>query len=110
MAYIDHNRIEEFPFKNGVFYKIGIDDNLPLEEQKEEDIEIYTSDFDIYTGSNVSVDTFTLFIPFDKDVDTLVIKAGDMFKGETFGTLQKGRIVGVYPSQIRGCTIVLKRL
>lgn len=108
--YIDHNRIEEFPFKNGVFYHIGVDDSKPLEEQTEEDIEIYVSDFDIYTGSSINVDTFTLFIPFDKETDKLVIKEGDMFKGDTLGLLQRGRIIGVYPSQIRGCTIVLKRL
>ena len=108
--YIDHNFSDEFPFLNGVFYKIGIDDSKPLEEQVEEEIEIYTSNFDLSTGTSLNTDTFTVYIPFDKDIDSLVVKEGDLFKGDTYGMLQKGRIIGIYPSQLRGCTILLKRL
>ena len=104
--YIDHNISKEYPFKDGVFYKISIDDSKPLEEQVDEEIEIYASDFDISDGTNLNTNTFTLFI----DVDTLVIKEGDLFKGSTYGVIQRGRIIGIYPSQLDGCTILLTRL
>lgn len=108
--YIDHNISDEYPFKDGVFYKISVDDSKPLEEQVDEEIEIYVSNFDISDGTNLNTNTFTLFIPFFKDVDTLVIKEGDLFKGNTYGMIQRGRIIGIYPSQLDGCTILLTRL
>lgn len=108
--YIDHNISEEYPFKGGVFYKVGIDDSKPLEEQVDEEMEIYTSDFDLSDGTSLNTNTFKVFIPFFKDTNSLVIKEGDLFKGNTYGMLQKGRIIGIYPSQLDGCTILLTRI
>lgn len=108
--YINHNISEEYPFKNGVFFNVGFDDSKPLEEQVDEEVEIYVSDFDISDGTNINTNTFTIFIPFFKQVDKLAIKEGDLFKGNTYGMLQKGRIIGIYTSQLGGCTILLTRL
>lgn len=108
--YIDHNVLADYPFKNGVFYKLGIDDSKPLEEQVDEEIAIYTTDFDLTDGTNLNTDTFTMYMPFNKDTDTLVIKEGDLFKGNTYGMMQKGRVIGIYPSQLDGCTVLLTRL
>lgn len=108
--YIDHNITEEYPFKDGVFYNVVVDDSKPLEEQVDEEIPIYTTIFDLSDGTNLNTDTFTLFIPFFKDTDTLLIKEGDLFKGDTYGMVQRGRIIGIYPSQLDGCTILLTRL
>lgn len=106
--YIDHHS-EEYPFA-GVFYKIGIDDSKPLDEQVEEEIPIFETICDMSDGSNLSTDTFTLFFPFDKDKETIIIKEGDLFKGNIYGMTQKGRVIGVYPSQLGGCTVLLTRL
>ena len=70
--YIDHNISEEYPFKDGVFYKISIDDSKPLEEQVDEEIEIYVSDFDISDGTNLNTNTFTLFKYISKYIQTII--------------------------------------
>ena len=108
--YIDRSNLDEYPFKDGVFYKVGIDDSKPLEEQVDEEIEIYHTEFDLSFGSSLNMDTFTLFMPLFNDIESLVIKQGDLFKGDTYGMLQRGRVIGIYPSQLNGCTIVLTRI
>lgn len=107
--YIDHNILEQYPFENGVFYTIGIDDSKPLDEQVEEEIPFFTTRFDISEGSNLNTDTFTIFFPFYKDLESIEIKEGDLFKGNTYGMMQRGRVIGIYPSQLDGCTVLLSR-
>jgi hypothetical protein len=106
--YIDHY-LEEYPF-NGVFFKIGIDDSKPLDEQVEEEIPIFETVCDMSDGTNLNTDTFTLFFPFNSEEENLLIKEGDLFKGDIYGMVQKGRVIGVYPSQLGGCTVLMTRL
>ena len=108
--YIDHNILEQYPFSDGIFYKIGIDNTKPLDERVEEEIEIFSTAFDITTGSNLNTNTFTIIFPFYKEKDELIIKEGDLFKGSTYGMVQKGRVLGIYPSQLDGCSVLLTRI
>ena len=107
--YTDHLGTMEYPYK-GMFYKIGIDDSLPLDQQKEQDIEIYSTSFDMTEGGTLSTETFRIFFPFDFAAESLVISEGNLFKGSIYGANIKGRVIGIYPSQLGGCTVLLTRV
>ena len=107
--YTDLYGIEEYPFQ-GVFYKIGIDDSKPLDEQVEEEIEVFSTPFDISEGLALSNDTFKIYFPFNHYNDSLVISVGDLFKANLDGHIQRGRIISIYPSQLGGCMAVLKMI
>ena len=108
--YTDHFGMTEYPHK-GVFFKIsGVDDSLPLDQQKEEDVEIYSTSFDMTEGGTLSTETFRIFFPFDFSKEDLVISEGNLFKGSIFGASIRGRVIGIYPSQLGGCTVLLNRV
>lgn len=107
--YTDHLGTQEYPHK-GMFYRIGIDDSLPLDEQVESEIEIFSTPFDMTDGGTISTDTFRIFFPFDAYSETLVIAEGNLFKGNIYGAEVQGRVIGIYPSQLGGCTVLLTRL
>ena len=107
--YNDFYGVDEFPF-HGVFYRIGIDETKPLEERSEEEIEILDTPCDMYDGSGLNTDTFTIFFPFDIRNENITINEGDMIKANVAGMEQRGKIIGIYPSQLGGCKIVLTRM
>lgn len=107
--YTDHLGMTEYPYE-GIFFKVGVDDSLPLDQQKEHDIEIYSTPFDMTEGSSLSTDTFRIMFPFDFATDSLVISEGNLFKGVIYGASIKGRVIGIYPSQLGGCTVLLTRV
>ena len=107
--YTDHFAMKEYPFE-GIFYKIGVDDSKPLIEQVEEEIEIFSTMFDMSEGGTLSTETFRIFFPFDAYSESLVIAEGNLFKGTIYGASIKGRVTGIYPSQIGGCTVLLTRV
>lgn len=106
--YNDFNGIIEYPHK-GKFYKIGFDDSKPLDEQTEEEIEIFSTIIDMSDGTSLNTDTFSIYFPFDYKKETILIKEGDLFKGDIYGMEERGRVIGVYPSQLGGCTVLLQR-
>jgi hypothetical protein len=107
--YIDHNDTLEYPF-TGLFYRLWIDDSKPLDQRVEEEIPIFETICDMTSGTNLSTDTFTLFFPFNSEKETIQIKEGLLFKGDIYGMEQKGRVIGVYPSQLGGCTVLCTRI
>lgn len=107
--YTNHLGPDEYPH-NGYFYYVGIDDTKPLDEQFEEEIILFETDFDIAEGSDLNMDSFKLFFPFDYRTDTLMLKQGNTFKGTIWGSEIKGRVAGIYPSQLGGCTVLLNRI
>lgn len=107
--YTDHHGTEEYPFE-GTFYRIGIDDSKPLDEQVEEEISIFETPFDMTEGGTLSTDTFRVFLPFDAYSESLVIAEGNLFKGDIYGASIRGRVIGIYPSQLGGCTVLLTRV
>lgn len=106
--YTDHFGQIEYPHE-GMFYKIGIDDSKPLDQQEEEELPIFECNFDMTEGGSLSTETFRLFFPFEFSRDSLVISEGDLFKGSIYGASLKGRVIGIYPSQLGGCTVLLTR-
>lgn len=107
--YTDHNSMTEYPYE-GIFYRIGIDDSKPLDEQIEEEIVIFDTTFDMTEGGTLSTETFRIFFPFDFLTESLVIAEGNLFKGVIYGAQIKGRVIGIYPSQLGGCTVLLTRV
>ncbi len=107
--YTDHYGTEEYPFE-GTFYRLGLDDSKPLDEQKEEEIPVSTIRFDLTEGGTLSTETFRIFFPFDHEFETLSISEGNLFKGVIYGAEVRGRIIGIYPSQLGGCTVLLTRI
>ena len=107
--YTDYWGTKEYPFE-GIFYEIGVDDSKPLDEQVEEEKIIFETTFDMAEGGTLSTETFRIFFPFDFATESLVIAEGDLFKGLIYGASVRGRVIGIYPSQLSGCTVLLTRV
>jgi hypothetical protein len=107
--YTDHFAMKEYPFE-GTFYSVGIDDSKPLIEQVDEEIEIFSTVFDMTEGGTLSTETFRIFFPFDAYSESLVIAEGNLFKGTIYGASINGRVIGIYPSQVGGCAVLLTRI
>ena len=107
--YTDHFGTIEYPHK-GMFYKVESDDSKPLDQQGDEEIAIFECEFDMTEGGSLSTETFRIFFPFDFSKETLVISEGNLFSGVIYGALLKGRVIGIYPSQLGGCTVLLTRV
>ena len=107
--YTNHYEPEEYPH-DGYFYRIGVDESKPLDEQVEEEITIYSTKFDLSEGSDLEMKSFKIFFPFDYKKDEIAINEGNAFKGSIWGASIKGRVLGIYPSQFGGCTVLLTRI
>lgn len=108
--YTDHHGTEEYPFY-ATFYHLGVDESKPLDQQKEEKIVSFESVCDMSdqeTGLNS--DKIMLFIPFDAYKGNIEIKLGESVEIESYGLIQKGRVLGVFPSQLGGIKIMCTRI
>lgn len=108
--YTDHHGTEEYPFYV-TFYHLGVDESKPLDQQKEEKIVSFESVCDISdqeTGLNN--DKIMLFIPFDAYEGNIEIKLGESVEVESYGLIQKGRVLGVFPSQLGGIKVMCTRI
>lgn len=108
--YTDHHGTEEYPYY-ATFYHVGVDKTKPLDEQKEEKIVSFESICDISdqeTGLNN--DKITIFIPFSAYARNIEIKLGESVEIESYGLIQKGRVLGVFPSQLGGIKVMCTRI
>lgn len=95
---------------SGVFYRVGVlDESLPLDEQTEGEVVVFETEFDLSEGTNLNTDSFKIYFPFDYANDSLIIDEGQLFKGDIWGATIKGRVIGIYPSQLGGCTVLCTR-
>ena len=104
MAYIDRDELVDFPF-TGVFYTCKKDKNKPLTQQKEEEVVVCTVQCDIQEESNFRATAtakavYGIYVPFDGDTGVIPVQRGMMFRGEQYGLLVKGNVIGVFPSQL----------
>lgn len=108
--YTDHHGTEEYPFY-ATFYHLGVDESQPLDEQKETKIVSFESVCDMSdqeTGLNN--DKIVLFIPFDAYEGNIEIRLGESVEIESYGLIQKGRVLGVFPSQLGGIKVMCTRI
>ena len=108
--YTDHFGTTEYPFR-ATFYHIGIDENKPLDQQTEEKIISFESVCDLSDQeTGLGNDKITIFIPFDAYEGNIEIRLGEIVEVESYGLIQKGRVLGVYPSQLGGIKIMCTRV
>lgn len=110
--YIDHNKLHDYPYF-GQFYRIGVDDSKPLDEQFEEKIIVYETECDITESShswsrNFIWAKYAVYFPFDKDEEEISVRLGDLFEADMHGLRVNGKVVGVFPSQLGGVTIYVQ--
>ena len=107
--YIDYN-LNEYPFY-AIFYNIGVDDSKPLDQQVEEKIISFKTKCDVDDKNNgLNNDIITLYFPFDANNEEIKVRLGDTMEVDTYGILQKGRVLGVRPSQLGGVKVMCKKI
>lgn len=111
--YINNSNIQEYPF-TGVFYTIGIDYDKPLDEQVEEEITILDTVCDIQEAnagerSGFINATYSVYFPFD-ELETFNVEKGMSFRGSIYGLNISGSVVGLFPTQLGGCTAYIKAI
>lgn len=106
--YIDRNESSDYPYF-GQFYRIDIDERKPLDEQVEEKVVVYETICDITESShswsrNFIWAKYAIHFPWDKSIDEIQVKMGDLFEANINGMVANGKVVGVFPSQLGGIT------
>ena len=109
--YHDHHGTVEYPFY-AVFYHLGVDESKPLDEQVEERIVSLESECDISEqDGNLNNDKIAVHIPFDATGgNTIGVKLGESVEITSYGLVQKGRVLGIFPSQLGGIKILCTRI
>lgn len=112
MAYIEHNKLQDYPYF-GQFFRIEIDESKPLDEQVEERVVIFETDCDITESShswsrNFIWAKYAIYFTFDKDTEEIEVKLGDLFEADMHGLIVNGKVVGVFPSQLGGVTVYVQ--
>lgn len=108
--YTDHLGTIEYPYY-ATFYHLGVDDSLPLDEQVETKIVSFESECDISDqDTGLNNDKITLFVPFNEYERNIEIRLGETVEIESYGLIQKGRVLGVYPSQLGGIKVMCTRI
>lgn len=108
--YTDHHGTEEYPFY-ATFYHLGVDESKPLDQQKEEKIVSFESICDLSDqDTGLNNDKITIFIPFDAYAGNIEIRLGESVEVESYGLIQKARVLGVFPSQLGGIKVMCTRI
>lgn len=108
--YTDHYGTEEYPFY-ATFYHLGVDESKPLDEQVEEKIVSFETICDVDDkNTGLNNDVITLYFPFDPKKEKVQIILGETMEVETYGLIQKGRVLGVRPSQLGGVKVMCTRI
>ena len=110
--YINRKQLNEFPF-DAYFYRVGIDESLPLDQQKEERVLILETPCDIQEASHSYASSFisaqySVYLPLDINTEDVEIRNGDAFESEIYGMSINGKVVGVFPSQLGGITVYIQ--
>ena len=108
--YTNHYGAVEYPF-HATFYHIGVDKKKPLDQQVEEKIVSFETDCDVDDkNTGLNNDLITLYFPFSTETDTIKVILGETMEVNTYGIVQKGRVLGVRPSQLGGVKVMCKRI
>ena len=104
--YTNRFNISEYPYY-ATFYHLGVDESKPLDERVEEKIVSFRSECDLDSdGNGINNDTMTLFFPFNPMGEDIKILLGETVELETYGIIQKGRVLGIRPSQLGGVKVL----
>ena len=108
--YIDHHGTEEYPFY-ATFYHLSVDKSKPLDEQVEEKIVSFETPCDMSDqDTGLNNDRITIFFPFEAENEELQVILGESVEINAYGLIQKGRVLGVFPSQLGGVKVMCTRI
>jgi hypothetical protein len=108
--YTAHFETQEYPFY-AIFYHLGIDESLPLNEQTEQKIVSFETVCDVDDqNTGLNNDLITLYFPFDPTNGELKVNLGETMEVNTYGLVQKGRVLGVRPSQMGGVKVMCAKI
>lgn len=108
--YTDHLGTLEYPFY-ATFYHLGVDESKPLDQQVEEKVISFQTICDVDDkNTGLNNDLITLYFPFDPTEEQIKIILGETMEVETYGLIQKGRVLGVRPSQLGGVKVMCTRI
>lgn len=108
--YTDHHGTEEYPYY-ATFYHLSVDESKPLDQQVEEKIISFQTVCDVDDkNTGLNNDVITLYFPFDAEREKVEIILGETMEVETYGLIQKGRVLGVRPSQLGGVKVMCTRI
>lgn len=105
-------QIQEYPFTGSFYRQSEVDSAVPLNERESDDELVFVTSCDIQEASHtMSRDfieaSYAIYFPFDGIV---LVKRGDLFRGEMYGMDIIGTVIGVFPSQLGGCKVYIKSL
>lgn len=108
--YINYSKIDEYPY-NGIFYRIGVDENKPPLEQVDEKIVLFETVCDIQESSHsdgtiIKAD-YAVYFPLDGELE---LKNGYFFEGNIRGMVVNGKVSGIFPSQLGGVKVYIEDL
>lgn len=108
--YTAHFETQEYPFY-ATFYHLGVDESLPLNEQVEHKIVSFETVCDVDDqNTGLNNDLITLYFPFDPTKEELKVVLGETMEVNTYGLVQRGRVIGVRPSQMGGVKVMCTKI
>lgn len=114
--FIDNSEMDFYPFE-GQFRRCFVDESKPLDEQSEENVVVLRTRCDIMEAGkshsrskNFISASFVVYFPIDKDNPEVVVKRGDTFHGDVYGMPADGKVIGVFPSQLKACLVYIEDL
>ena len=106
----NHYETVEYPF-HATFFNIAVDETKPLDQQVEEKVISFETECDVDDkNTGLGNDVITIYFPFDASSEEIKIKLGDTMAVDTYGLLQRGRVLGVRPSQLGGVKVMCQRI
>lgn len=114
--YTEKDKLQEYPYE-GTFYRMEVDENLPLYQQQEEKVILFQTKCDILEANrNVTKDFITakyaIYYPVkeaeDGTIPPIKFKVGDFFEAEVMGYSINGKVIGVFPSQMDAITVYIQ--
>lgn len=124
MAVLDDFPIEgmtPFPY-HGAFYRYGVDESLPLDQQEDTETLVYETDVDIQKRSgirqsNLFISEYTIYFPLVENPDAAGtidkyldcgVRRGQTFKGKFYGETIEGKVEFIRPSQLGAMSVDIK--
>ena len=109
--YHNYNEAIDYPFY-ATFFHLGVDESKPLDEQVEERVVSFESVCDVgEQDGSLTNDKIAVFMPFSPNNDkAIAIQFGESVEINSYGLIQKGRVLGVFPSQLGGIKVLCTRI
>lgn len=104
---IDSTELKEYPFF-GEFWEMRVDTSLPPSQREEVKVVLLSTECDIQESQKTDIDgatqvKYNVYFPFDIK-EGIPVKRGISFSGMMYGMQVEGKVIGLFPTQLGGCT------